>query len=253
MSITAPHDVAAVPADAEVTGSGLASRQLSPGHADSQRPGAADRVKVHYSGWTTDGNLFDSSVVRGEPIEFNLNQVIKGWTEGLQLMQIAEKRRFWIPAELAYGTNPPAGAPKGMLVFDVELLDFQTPPAPPEPPQDLADPQGELDITASGIKSRVLKAGDGSTYPKAASVVQVHYSGWMLDGSLFDSSLMRGEPTGFPLNRVIPGWTEALQLMSVGETRQMWIPAELAYGTNPPPGYPRGTLMFEVQLLAILA
>ena len=80
-------------------------------------------VKVHYSGWLTNGEMFDSSVVRGEPIEFGLNQVIPGWTEGVQLMVIGEKRRLWIPQNLAYNGQP--GAPPGMLVFDVELIDIK--------------------------------------------------------------------------------------------------------------------------------
>jgi peptidylprolyl isomerase len=77
---------------------------------------------VHYTGWTTDGKMFDSSVARGEPATFPLNGVIKGWTEGVQLMVVGEKRRFWIPGNLAYDNSPRPGAPKGMLVFDVELL-----------------------------------------------------------------------------------------------------------------------------------
>jgi len=89
------------------------------------KPKASNTVKVHYSGWTTNGQMFDSSVVRGEPIEFPLGGVIAGWTEGLQLMVVGEKRRFWIPANLAYGENPGGGRPGGMLVFDVELLDFR--------------------------------------------------------------------------------------------------------------------------------
>jgi len=84
--------------------------------------GATSNVTVHYTGWTTDGKMFDSSVVRGEPSTFPLDKVIKGWTEGVQMMVVGEKRRFWIPANLAYGDNPRPGAPKGMLVFDVELL-----------------------------------------------------------------------------------------------------------------------------------
>jgi FKBP-type peptidyl-prolyl cis-trans isomerase len=86
------------------------------------KPKATDLVTVHYSGWTTDGKLFDSSVKRGEPTSFPLNGVIAGWTEGLQLMVVGEKRRFWIPAKMAYGENPPAGYPAGTLVFDVELI-----------------------------------------------------------------------------------------------------------------------------------
>jgi peptidylprolyl isomerase len=74
---------------------------------------------VHYSGWTTDGKLFDSSVTRGEPATFPLDRVIAGWTEGVQLMVEGEKTRFWIPEKLAYRGERP---PYGMLVFDVELL-----------------------------------------------------------------------------------------------------------------------------------
>jgi FKBP-type peptidyl-prolyl cis-trans isomerase len=84
-------------------------------------------VSVHYSGWTTDGRLFDSSYRRGEPAQFPLDGVIRGWTEGLQLMVEGERRRFWIPQDLAYGANPAQGRPRGMLVFDVELLDIVDP------------------------------------------------------------------------------------------------------------------------------
>lgn len=121
-AIPAPADVAAAPADAQVTASGLASKVLSPG-TGTLKPTATSLVMVHYTGWTTDGEMFDSSVARGEPIDFPLNRVIPGWTEGLQLMVVGEKRRFWIPSKLAYDGQP--GAPAGTLVFDVELLDFK--------------------------------------------------------------------------------------------------------------------------------
>ena len=124
--LPAPLDVAAAPADASVTPTGLKSRVLTPG-TGTEHPTAASTVKVHYTGWTTDGAMFDSSVVRGEQIAFPLRGVIKGWTEGVQLMVKGEKRRFWIPAALAYGENPRAGAPKGTLVFDVELFEMTTP------------------------------------------------------------------------------------------------------------------------------
>ena len=88
-------------------------------------PYSQDRVRVHYSGWTPDGKLFDSSVARGEPTEFPLNGVIKGWTEGVRLMVVGDKTRFWIPGDLAYGNGPArGGAPTGMLVFDIELLEI---------------------------------------------------------------------------------------------------------------------------------
>jgi len=120
--IPAPADVAAAPADAAKTASGLASKVIKAG-TGKDHPTATSKVTVHYTGWTTDGKMFDSSVARGQPISFGLNQVIPGWTEGLQLMVVGEKRRIWIPEALAYKGRP--GAPAGMLVFDVELISFQ--------------------------------------------------------------------------------------------------------------------------------
>ena len=120
-SLPAPDDVAAPPEDAETTASGLAHKVLEAG-TGTQHPGASDYVVVHYSGWLTDGTMFDSSVTRGEPARFPLDGVISGWTEGLQLMVPGEKRRFWIPANLGYGSGGRPGIPgNSMLVFDVEL------------------------------------------------------------------------------------------------------------------------------------
>ncbi len=121
--IPAPPDVAAPPADATTTASGLATKVQAAG-AGTRRPTATSRVRVHYTGWTTDGKMFDSSVARKEPITFGLNQVIPGWTEGVQLMVEGETRRLWIPEQLAYRGQP--GAPKGMLVFDVELIRIES-------------------------------------------------------------------------------------------------------------------------------
>lgn len=122
--IAVPPDVAGVPADAEITASGLASRVLVAG-SGNERPGPTSSVEVHYSGWTTDGRLFDSSRKRGETAVFPLNRVIAGWTEGVQLMVVGEQRRFWIPAQLAYANSTRPGAPQGMLVFDIELIDIK--------------------------------------------------------------------------------------------------------------------------------
>jgi FKBP-type peptidyl-prolyl cis-trans isomerase len=116
-----PEDVKAAPASAQKTASGLAYRLLKKG-TGAQQPKASDTVTVNYSGWTTDGKMFDSSITRGQPATFKLTQVIPGWTEGVQLMKVGETMRFWIPAALAYGANPRPGAPAGDLVFDVELI-----------------------------------------------------------------------------------------------------------------------------------
>ncbi len=120
-TIPAPENVAAIPDDAERSASGLAWQVLVPGTGD-RRPEQDSNVEVHYTGWTTDGEMFDSSRVRGATAVFPLNRVIAGWTEGVQLMVEGEQRRFWIPPELAYGNSTRPGAPQGMLVFDVELI-----------------------------------------------------------------------------------------------------------------------------------
>lgn len=122
--IPAPDDVTAPPADAESSASGLSWTVLEEG-TGTEHPGATDQVTVHYTGWLTSGEMFDSSVSRGQPATFPLNRVIRGWTEGLQLMVVGEKRRFWIPSDLGYGERGGGGGaipPGATLVFDVELL-----------------------------------------------------------------------------------------------------------------------------------
>jgi FKBP-type peptidyl-prolyl cis-trans isomerase len=245
----APDNLSAPPEGAEQTESGLASMVLAMG-TGREKPGQMDSVTVHYSGWTANGACFDSSVKRGKPATFPLNGVIKGWTEGLQHMVVGEKRRFWIPADLAYGEQAVGGRPGGMLVFDVELLELH---AVPKAPADVTAPPEDAERTATGLASKLLSPGAGDARPTAADQVKVHYSGWTADGELFDSSVVRGEPVTFPLTQVIPGWTEGLQLMAKDEKRRFWIPAELAYGVNPPPGAPAGMLVFDVELLEINA
>ncbi len=250
-ALPAPSDVATPPADAKKTASGLATKVLTPGKA-KDHPQDADSVKVHYTGWTSDGKMFDSSVVRGEPTSFGVTQVIAGWTEALKLMVVGEKRRMWIPAKIAYGETARPGYPAGQLTFDVELLEIKAPPKPPETPTDVAAAPAGAKKTASGLAYRVVKKGTGKEHPTATSRVRVHYSGWTKDGKLFDSSVTRGEPTSFGLNQVIPGWTEGVQLMVVGEKTRFWIPGKLAYGDEPKrPGSPSGQLTFDVELIDI--
>jgi FKBP-type peptidyl-prolyl cis-trans isomerase FklB len=111
----------------KMTSSGLQYMILKEGSGD--HPKAESTVKVHYHGTTIEGKVFDSSVDRGEPIEFPLNQVIKGWTEGLQLMAVGSKFKFFIPQELAYGAQSPSPEikPYSTLIFEVELLSFEDP------------------------------------------------------------------------------------------------------------------------------
>jgi peptidylprolyl isomerase len=238
-SVPAPSDVAAPPATAKKTASGLASRVLEPG-TGKKHPTATDAVNVSYTGWTTDGKSFDSN----PGITFPLDRVIAGWTEGVQLMVEGEKRRFWIPENLAYQGR--AGAPAGMLVFDVKLIKIVE---VPKTPVDVAAAPGDANKCASGLKYKVLRPGTGKVHPKPTSVVTVHYSGWTTNGQCFDNSYESGEPVSFPLNRVIAGWTEGLQLMVEGEKARFWIPQELAYKGQK--GAPPGMLVFDVELLEI--
>ena len=249
--LPAPADVAAPPSDVKKTASGLALKVLTPG-TGKEHPGPDDKVKVHYTGWTTDGKMFDSSVSRGEPTSFRVSGVIKGWTEGLQLMTAGEKARLWIPGKLAYGDTPAQpGMPAGMLVFDVELIEISKAPAAPTVPTDVKAAPATAKKTESGLAYRVLQKGTGARHPKPTDRVKVHYSGWTPDGKMFDSSITRGEPTAFGLNGVIKGWTEGVQLMVEGEKSRFWIPGALAYGDNPRPGAPGGPLVFDIELLAI--
>jgi len=240
--IPAPEDVAKPPADAVTNPSGLASRVLQRGTGNA-KPAANDLVTVHYTGWTTDGKMFDSSFARNAPSSFPLDRVIKGWGEGVQLMVTGEKRRFWIPQAIAY--NGMADRPAGMLVFDIELLGIR--PSPSTPPPDVAAQPKDAKRTASGLAYKSLQEGKGGARPTERSVVTVHYTGWTTDGKMFDTSVDKGQPISFGLGDVISGWTEGLQLMTVGERMRFWIPEKLAYKGERPP---RGMLVFDVELIA---
>jgi len=200
---------------------------------------------VHYTGWTTDGKMFDSSLSRGKPNTFGVNQVIKGWGEGVQLMVVGEKRRLWIPEALAYQGKP--DRPKGLLVFDIELLEISA--SPNVAPPDVAAPPADAKKTASGLAYKVLKPGTGSAHPNSKSRVTVHYTGWTTAGKMFDSSVARNSPATFGLDEVIPGWTEGVQLMVEGERTRFWIPQKLAYDGKPGP--PRGMLVFDIELIRV--
>ena len=132
-----------------------------------------------------------------------------------------EKRRFWIPEALAYKGQR---EPKGMLVFDVELISILGQRRPTSKPR-----RADAKNTASGLAYKVLKPGNGRRHPERRSTVTVHYSGWTTDGKMFDSSVRAGQPISFRLNGVIKGWTEGVQLMVGGEKTRFWIPETLAY------------------------
>jgi peptidylprolyl isomerase len=237
--VPAPPDVAAPPADAVKSSSGLASKVIARG-TGKDHPTKDDVVIVHYTGWKTDGSMFDSSVAKGKPAIFGVSRVIPGFSEGLQTMVAGEKRRLWIPEPLAYKGQR---EPKGTLVFDVELIDI-----PSHPPSDVKAPPADAKKTASGLAYKVLKEGVGGRHPRASGAVVVNYTGWTTDGKMFDSSIVRGEPQTMQVDQVIPGWTEGLQLMYEGEKTRFWIPESLAYKGK---SAPYGMLVFDVELVKI--
>ena len=147
-----------------------------------------------------------------------------------------------------------AGCQKDEPTAGATKADGAAPAAAPAVAAAPANPKTtEMKTTASGLKYQVLKQGTGTVSPKATDTVKVHYHGTLLDGTVFDSSVQRGEPISFPLNRVIRGWTEGLQLMKVGDKFKFEIPPDLAYGPNSPSSKipANSTLVFEVELLGI--
>jgi len=237
------------------TPSGLQFIELAPGAGELAKPG--DLVKVHYRGTLADGTEFDSSYGRGEPIEFVLGQgqVIPGWDEGVAMLRKGGKATLIIPPNLAYGEGGAGGVipPNATLTFEVELVDFSAgPPPPPEAPTTLDE--SAFTTTPSGLKYAELAPGTG-VKAAAGQQVSVHYTGWLTDGTMFDSSLSRGQPFEFTLGQgqVIKGWDEGVAGMQVGGRRQLVIPPSIAYGDRGAGNViPAGaTLVFEVELLAV--
>ena len=182
-------------------------------------------MTVHYTGWTTDGKMFDSSVPRGKPATFPLDRVIAGWTEGVQLMVEGEKRRFWIPEALAYKGQR---EPKGMLVFDVELISFM--PSPTQPPPDVkaAPADAKKTVERPRVQGAQRRAPAPGTRAPAAPSRCTTRAGRRT--ARCSTARSRGASRrSFPLDGVIKGWTEGLQLMVEGEKTRFWIPESLAY------------------------
>jgi peptidylprolyl isomerase len=215
---------------------------LTPG-TGKKHPKPTDVVKATFTGWTPSGQAFGAA----EPSLLNMAQQPPGWAEALSQMVEGEKRRLWMPAALAYGNAP--GSPTEGLILDLELLGL--PEAPPAP-ADLKAPPKDATKLPSGLAYKVLTHGKGDKHPTATSRVTMHYSGWTKSGKMFDSSVMRGAPLVIGLNQVIPGWTEGVPVMVVGDKMRLWIPAAMAYGVKPAsPASPAGDLVFDLELLAI--
>ena len=227
--LKAPDNVAKAPEEAVVTESGLASVVLKAGEG-TEKPSARDTVTVHYTGWqSSDGEMFDSSVKRGEPTSFPLNQVIKGWTEGLQLMVTGEKRRFWIPEGLAYGpAQEGSSRPGGQLVFDVELISIEKAAPPLEIPEGAKKTESNFDVV-------VIKPGEGEK-TKINSIVKFHYSLIGAEDKVIQSSKQQAdEAPSVGMAKLPPFFAEGLlEIAAGGEVdvyvagRDIGVPEEMA-------------------------
>lgn len=245
-----------------VTDSGLQYKVLEEGPKDGVTPVSTDFVIVHYVGTTKDGIEFDSSRARGAAATFPLNQVIPGWTEGVQLMSEGDVYRFFIPPGLAYGATGTPGGPIGpneALIFDVELIKVKNAEINlAEANKFLAENAKKEGVTTtkSGLQYEVLNEGasDGAQAGEA-DTVKIHYTGKLVNGTEFASSYMSNTPAEFALSDVEDKWTkEALALMSEGDKYRFYIPPDLAYGEVGTPGGPIGpneAIIFDVELVEV--
>ncbi len=237
----------------QTTSSGLQYSILQKGNGI--KPETGDKVYVHYVGKLMNDTVFDSSYKRGEPFAFNLGEgrVIRGWDEGIALLQEGDSALFIIPPHLAYGERAMGPIPpNATLKFIVTLEKVEK--APKIEPFDVT---GKDTVSfESGLKIIwVKKAEKRGTQPQAGDKVDVHYTGYFEDGKIFDSSVRRGQPIAFTLGRgqVIKGWDEGISKLAVGEKARLLIPYQLAYGENGrPPIIPaKANLIFDVELVAV--
>ena len=237
-----------------ITESGLQYKITEKGNGE--QPQFGDKVTVHYTGFLTDSakTKFDSSLDRDQPFTFKLGkgQVIKGWDEGIALLSVGDKATFTIPSNLAYGERGAGGVipPNSDLIFEVELISFEKPE--PIVPFDVF--AKDTIITESGLKYIIVQEGEGVN-PYASQFVSVDYTGYLSDGTIFDSSIERGDPIAFPVGvgKVIKGWDEGIMLLNEGAKARLIIPSKLAYGEQGAGGIipPNATLIFDVELLEI--
>ena len=237
---TPPANLANPPAEAEKLDDGLVTMKLADG-TGSAHPGPDDIVKLRFSIWKPDGTLVEH-IEPGKAAVIQMSRMMPGWREAVSKMVAGELRRTWIPSSLGGGKI----AEGGLLVVDSELIEIIH---GPKTPAELTAPPADAEMLKSGLATKVLKAGTGTRHPSRRSTVVVNYSGWTTEGRMFDSTILRGQPAQFPLDGVIKGWTEGIPLMVEGEVRRFWIPARLAYADQPE--MPQGTLIFDVELVAI--
>jgi len=233
------------------TASGLKIKLTAAGKGKIINKG--DKVKMHYTGTLVDGRVFDSSRERNQPFEFvlGMKQVIAGWDEAILYLKLGDKAIITVPPDLGYGDVKMAKIPAGSyLVFDLEVLDVFRDFAPK---QFVVKPK-EVVKTLSGLEYSVVLQGKGAKAEKGKTV-EVHYTGFLENGDIFDSSVLRGQPISFRVGAgmVIPGWDEGVAFLNTGGKALLSIPYELAYGENgrPPLIPPKARLIFNIELISV--
>ena len=237
--------------DTITTATGLKYIIWKKGEGDLAEKG--DNVSVHYAGRLLDGSPFDDSYKRGQPFSFPLGggRVIKGWDEGIAYLNVGDSATLIIPSELGYGAaDRPTIPANSTLIFDVQLMDVKKVVKPVPYKTEGFDTL----TTMTGLRYIRLNETDG-TPVTAGSTVAVHYTGYLENGTSFDSSISRGEPISFPIGvgRVIKGWDEGIALLKVGEKARLLIPSALAYGERGAGGAipPNADLIFDVELVSV--
>jgi peptidylprolyl isomerase len=245
-ALPAPKPLAPPPAQATETASGMSYLVIKPAPAP-QRYVAGEFVQFQLDAWSSDGVTRANSRHSGPQVRSlqRLASEQPGLARAILSSPVGETRRWWFVADRLKPGYP--GMPDLPHVMNLTVLGEKS---PVETPADLTPPASAT-RTASGLAYQVLKAGPGGARPSLASTIDIHYSGWTSDGRLFDSSVLREERAVFPLQQLIPGWQEGLQLMAPGDTFRFWIPGPLAYDTPmAAPNTPKGTLVFDVTLFA---
>ncbi|MAG57494.1 MAG: hypothetical protein CMJ83_14475 [Planctomycetes bacterium] len=221
-----------IPADKDpiTTESGLIISVLREG-TGKVHPKMWDEVTCHYTGWLkATGKVFDSSVQRGQPLNFRLGQVIEGWNEGLKRMVVGSKVKLTIPPAIGYGArgSPPAIPPGSTLIFEVELLKVEPGGVPVWSNAD----EKTQKKTESGIVYEVIKTGEGDA-PKTTDNVVIKYTCWGLDKKMVDCSALRGEETKFKIDSVrLAFLKEVLPMMAPGGVWRCEVPSKLAFGAR---------------------
>jgi len=247
----APAKPGGIPADTEVktTASGLQYSVLVAGK-DGPHPKRGEKVKVHYTGWLTDGTKFDSSRDHGAPAEFTVGQLVEGWNEALCMMTAGARWKLTIPAKLGYGEKgqPPVIPANATLVFDLELIEVQSLPEFQAP-----DPAAQKK-TDSGLKYEVLAAGTGDA-PAADDVLELKYALWSTKGKLLDCSARSGNSLKMPCGDLpLAFMKEAVPLLRKGARLRFEVPPDLCFGSKDQgPALPANSVtIWELELVGTL-